>query len=252
PYGTPRGTTTPYPSDHTYTGQINDPDDLMYYQARYYQPALGRFTQPDTIIPNPGNGQDYNRYMYVRGNPINASDPSGHQDQPLITGGVASGVALNMEEIRNSGFGCLPGDRACDLATNGSGDMGWRLLVAMTTLAVVLTPLDGVIEAVSCVTTGNAWSCVGALTEALGPLDALVSGGRAASKLDDAVGGTRVATNQLDELAEFSGTLRDAARGKSNFGIGSATKADANLIGEAWVGPNPALGNPIRISTSPT
>ncbi|MBU1226674.1 MAG: hypothetical protein KJ698_05630, partial [Actinobacteria bacterium] len=47
PYGTPRGTTTPYPSDHTYTGQINDPDDLMYYQARYYQPALGRFTQPD-------------------------------------------------------------------------------------------------------------------------------------------------------------------------------------------------------------
>ncbi|MBU1492774.1 MAG: RHS repeat-associated core domain-containing protein, partial [Actinobacteria bacterium] len=77
PYGDPRGTPGTLPSDHTYTGQIDDPGDLMYYRARYYQPELGRFTQPDSIIPGPGNGQDYNRYMYVRGNPVNANDPGG-------------------------------------------------------------------------------------------------------------------------------------------------------------------------------
>ncbi|MCP4308729.1 MAG: hypothetical protein GY788_28415 [bacterium] len=58
------------------------------------------------------------------------------------------------------------------------------------------------------------------------------------------------ATNTLDELAEFSGTLRDAARGKGNFGIGSATKADANLMGEAWVGPNYTIASDGRTLVS--
>jgi hypothetical protein len=33
---------------------------------------------PDTIIPNPGDHQAYNRYAYVRNNPIMLNDPSGH------------------------------------------------------------------------------------------------------------------------------------------------------------------------------
>ena len=33
-----------------------------------------------------------------------------------------------------------------------------------------------------------------------------------------------------------SGILRDAAAGKDNFGLGSATANDAELLGEAWVG----------------
>ncbi|MBU1493089.1 MAG: hypothetical protein KJ956_03875 [Actinobacteria bacterium] len=78
PYGAPRGTPGTLPSDHTYTGQIDDPGALMYYGARYYQPGIGRFTQPDSIIPGPGDGQSYNRYMYVRGNPVMANDPTGH------------------------------------------------------------------------------------------------------------------------------------------------------------------------------
>jgi RHS repeat-associated protein len=35
-----------------YTGQINDVGTGLYlYNARYYDPALGRFTQADTIVP---------------------------------------------------------------------------------------------------------------------------------------------------------------------------------------------------------
>ncbi len=51
---------------------------LYYYNARYYDPVTTRFTQPDTIIPNPTNPQDLNRYTYVNNNPINFSDPTGH------------------------------------------------------------------------------------------------------------------------------------------------------------------------------
>ena len=51
----------------------------MYLNARYYNPELGQFLSPDTIVPDPGNLFDYNRYMYVRGNAMNAVDPSGHE-----------------------------------------------------------------------------------------------------------------------------------------------------------------------------
>jgi len=44
----------------------------------YCSPTLGRFTQPDTIVPNPGNPQSLNRYSYVGNNPVRYVDPSGH------------------------------------------------------------------------------------------------------------------------------------------------------------------------------
>ena len=50
----------------------------MYYRARYYDPSLGQFISPDTIVPDPSNVLDYNRYLYGLGNPLKFSDPSGH------------------------------------------------------------------------------------------------------------------------------------------------------------------------------
>lgn len=49
---------------------------LMFYNARFYDPALGRFTSADTIIP--GGVQGLDRYAYVNNSPINYVDPSGH------------------------------------------------------------------------------------------------------------------------------------------------------------------------------
>lgn len=37
-------------------------------------------------------------------------------------------------------------------------------------------------------------------------------------------------------IAQGSGILRDAAKGKGNFGLGSATRAESNALGKAWVG----------------
>ena len=62
-----------------YTGQEYDAEiGLYYYNARYYDSKIGRFIQPDTLIPNPADSQAYNRYAYVRNNPVMMSDPSGH------------------------------------------------------------------------------------------------------------------------------------------------------------------------------
>ena len=84
-------TTTPaYRSPaYTYTGQYSYMDDpttsgvtegfgLMFYNARWYDPALGKFAQADTVIPQSQGTQAWDRYTYVNNNPVNASDPTGH------------------------------------------------------------------------------------------------------------------------------------------------------------------------------
>jgi len=79
PFGGVRASTGTLPTDYTFTGQkVDASDGLMYYGARYYDAALGRFIQADTIVPSAGNPQSLNRYAYVLNNPLRFTDPSGH------------------------------------------------------------------------------------------------------------------------------------------------------------------------------
>jgi RHS repeat-associated protein len=74
------------PTDYTFTGQKLDATGLMYYGARYYDSALGRFLSADTNVPGAGNPQDLNRYTYARNNPLAYVDPNGHNPIPIIMG----------------------------------------------------------------------------------------------------------------------------------------------------------------------
>ena len=66
-------------SSWRYTGQRQDDSTgLYYYNARYYDPTIGRFLTPDTIVQSPYDPQFLNRYAYCRNNPINLVDPTGH------------------------------------------------------------------------------------------------------------------------------------------------------------------------------
>ena len=65
-------------TDRTFTGQKQDGTGLHYYNARYYDSALGVFLSPDTLVPDAGVVIDYNRFLYVRANPLKYTDPSGH------------------------------------------------------------------------------------------------------------------------------------------------------------------------------
>lgn len=76
PYGS-QALGTP-PDGPGYTGHVNDPDTgLVYMQARYYDPAVGRFLSTDPINPAAGNLYNFNRYAYASNNPIVNMDPDG-------------------------------------------------------------------------------------------------------------------------------------------------------------------------------
>jgi len=81
PYGVTRPglAGTGLPTDRRFTGQREETSLGLYdYGARPYAPALGRFLQADTIVPNPADPQSLNRYAYTLNNPLRYTDPTGH------------------------------------------------------------------------------------------------------------------------------------------------------------------------------
>jgi len=79
PYGAIRLETGLFPTDRRYTGQRWEANLGLYdYRARFYDPTLGRFLQPDPVVPQAGDPLSLNRYAYARLNPLRYVDPTGH------------------------------------------------------------------------------------------------------------------------------------------------------------------------------
>jgi RHS repeat-associated protein len=75
----PNNTIRPVTTDRGFTNHEHlDTLGLIHMNARVYDPAIGRFMSPDPIIQDPYDLQSYNRYSYVRNNPLLYLDPSGH------------------------------------------------------------------------------------------------------------------------------------------------------------------------------
>ncbi|MEU9026234.1 RHS repeat-associated core domain-containing protein [Streptomyces sp. NPDC048383] len=72
PRGVQRAATSEQvPQPYRFAGGYQDPTGLYHFQARYYDPNLGRFNSPDP------SGQEKNPYLYAEGDPVNRIDPSG-------------------------------------------------------------------------------------------------------------------------------------------------------------------------------
>uniref|UniRef100_UPI0035E454E8 RHS repeat-associated core domain-containing protein n=1 Tax=Streptomyces lonarensis TaxID=700599 RepID=UPI0035E454E8 len=56
---------------HRFAGEYQDATGLYHLSARYYDPRIGRFTQPDP------SGQEKNPHLYAEGDPVNRIDPTG-------------------------------------------------------------------------------------------------------------------------------------------------------------------------------
>ena len=77
-------------TDYHFTGQREEVSlGIYWFQSRWYDSSLGRFTQPDTIVPTQTQGtQAWDRYAFVNNNPVRYNDPTGHQiDSKNETGG---------------------------------------------------------------------------------------------------------------------------------------------------------------------
>jgi len=57
---------------------LNGGVHLSYFGARYYDPSLGRFLQPDPEGFNPNSIHSFNRFAYGNNNPYKYVDPDGH------------------------------------------------------------------------------------------------------------------------------------------------------------------------------
>lgn len=79
PYGAEHPGNQSDDTSQRWLGQRSDEDaGLVYLNARFYDPELGAFTAPDSLIPDAYRPQTLNRYAFGEGDPVNNADPSGH------------------------------------------------------------------------------------------------------------------------------------------------------------------------------
>jgi len=76
---------------YTFQTALGQSMGLNHMNGRVQDAILGRFLSPDPQIPDPSNAQSYNRYTYVRNNPLTLIDPSGFDDESLPTDGFGDG-----------------------------------------------------------------------------------------------------------------------------------------------------------------
>jgi len=81
---------------------------LIYMGARYYDPVITRFIQPDSVVPEPDDPQSWNRYSFVRNNPFNRVDPTGNWDLDPTLRDRFREVAGHIREKGNEVYRALP------------------------------------------------------------------------------------------------------------------------------------------------
>ena len=97
-------------TENRFTGQKLDGAGLMYFNARYYDPELGQFLSPDTLVPDPTNLFAWNRYMYTIGNPLRYNDPSGHNWEDVIVTVVDFAQGVGAQVGYNNTVVALPSE----------------------------------------------------------------------------------------------------------------------------------------------
>ena len=206
--------------NYTFTDQEDDDELGLYnYGARLYDPVLGRFISPDSIVQAPDDPQTLNRYSYARNNPIIYTDPSGNIF-------IIDDIILAIISV---------------LGTYGVS-LGTSITVAYTVTYAAVSAVGGAVlgAATSAITGGNIG--LGALTGAISGLIFFGVGEFVAPAVCGALGAT---TGSLGQVAittavhtvagAISGGINSAITG-SNIGLGMLTGAVGAGIGAATGG----------------
>lgn len=189
---------TAFPVTRRYTSQYFDEETgLYYFGARYYDPVLGRFVQPDTTIPNPYDPQLYDRYAYARDNPLRYVDPTGHapsdgddDDIPLTAGGVHAMLAHEDPQ-------------AAAIMQWGTGAAQATATVARA--AAEANPIVGTFDNAYQAATGK---------DAINPNQSISTTERVLSGVQAVAAAAPVIAKSEEVASEASGILKNTARGR--------------------------------------
>jgi RHS repeat-associated protein len=157
PWGEDRFTWGTTPTSYRYTGQRSEMVSfgLYFYGSRWLDPSLGRFNQPDTVVPEPGNPIAWDHYAYSANNPVKYVDPSGHWIESVLD--VAS-IAYDAYDIATNGLNWENGlSLAADVASlalpvvTGGGVAVRALMHADDVMdaAKVINTVDNVVDTVN-------------------------------------------------------------------------------------------------------
>lgn len=126
-----------------YAGHVDDPDTgLVYMQARYYDPSIGRFISRDPAGLIAGDIHGISRYSYANNNPIGNIDPDGRQTVPgtidwqapgMVEGWKSAGRDVTIPAL----IDLLPGGGTLNCAMRGCSGGEW---------AMSIVPLSGEIR----------------------------------------------------------------------------------------------------------
>jgi len=163
PFGDESGRTGSAPDDGeaiSFIGERRDDETgLIYLNAPFYDPVLGRFISPDTMMPNePRVGT--NRYAFALNDPINRQDRKGHEAEKGDEGKSPS----DFDTGRPDGFG---------LAAQGGAAVGFAGSLAQNAqdaLDALLAPIPEEQRRALEVVEDNAWQFAREIVSRLGQL----------------------------------------------------------------------------------
>ena len=86
-----------------FTGHVEDTSGLVYMQARYYDPVIGRFYSNDPVgtiehLNTPNGIHGFNRYAYANNNPYKYTDPDGKS--PCL--GICTAIVVTLKAVHTA------------------------------------------------------------------------------------------------------------------------------------------------------
>jgi len=181
-----------------YTGhEMLDDVGLIHMNGRLYDAALGRMCAADRDVQAPDLAQNYNRYSYVLNNPMNATDPSGHNWFKKIIGIIIAVIIAVIIAI-----------------------------VAVWALGLLLQAMGSVVG----LAAGTS-SFIFSTSATFGTIAGLNGGIVVAA----AVGATWSAVNTTIAGGSFSQVLKSAVTGAINGAVGAIVGGGLHGVGE-WAG----------------
>jgi len=72
--------------------ELDRETNFYFYNARYYDPEVCRFVTADNIVDGELSAIGWNRYAYVKGNPVVGKDPTGHTLNGCAIDGMGNGA----------------------------------------------------------------------------------------------------------------------------------------------------------------